>query len=108
MLIEIKLDKDFERFLNTLKEEYGDDFTDLNGLSDEKLSYTDFLDSFVAAGTVADASVDGSSNVYNKDIVTMRSEKSKPHEKLMAYSKIFKEMKQEYGLREAKKWFKEE
>ena len=108
MFVEIKLDKDFERFLNTLKEEYGDDFTELNGLSDEKLSYNDFLDQFVAAKTVADASVDGSSNVYNKDIVTLRSEMSKPHEKLMAYSKIFKEMKQEYGLREAKKWFKEE
>ena len=108
MFIEIKLDKDFERFLNTLKEEYGDDFTELNGLSDEKLSYNDFLDQFVAAKTVADASVDGSSNVYNKDIVTLRSEMSKPHEKLMAYSKIFKEMKQEYGLREAKKWFKNE
>ena len=108
MQIEIKLDKDFERYLNSLKEEYGEDFTNLNGLSDEKLSYTDFLDNFVAAKTVADASVDGSSNVWAKDIVTLRSEKSKPHEKLMAYSKIFKEVKQKYGLKEAKNWFKSE
>lgn len=106
MDISIKLDRDFERYLNALKEEYGDDFTELNGLSDDKLSYNDFLDKFVATSTVADTSVDGSSNVATKDIVTLRSEMSKPHEKLMAYSKIFKEMKQEFGLKEAKKWFK--
>ena len=104
MDISVKLNKDFERFLNTLKEEYGDDFSDLNGLSDEKLSYNDFLDNFVSKKTVADASVDGSSNVQNKDIVTLRSEMSKPHEKLMAYSKLFKEAKSKYGLRFAKKW----
>ena len=108
MQIEIKLDKDFERYLNSLKEEYGEDFTNLNGLSDEKLSYSDFMDNFVEAKTVADASVDGSSNVWNKDVVTLRSEMSKPHEKLFAYSKIFKEMKQKFGLKEAKSWFRRE
>ena len=43
MLIEIKLNKDFERFFNVLKEEYGDDFAELNGLSESKLSYNDFI-----------------------------------------------------------------
>lgn len=108
MQINIKLDKDFERYFNVLKEEYGDDFAELNGLSDEKLSYNDFMDNFVAKKTVADASVDGSSNVHLKDIVTLRSEMSKPHEKLMAYSKIFYEFKKEYGLQVAKKWLKQE
>lgn len=104
MNITVNLNKDFEREFNLLKEEYGDDFAELNGLSDDKLSYNDFLDGFVSKKTVADSSVDGSSNVHNKDIVTLRSEMSKPHEKLMAYSKIFKEMKDQYGLRTAKKW----
>ena len=97
MEITIKLNKDFERYLNSLKEEYGDDFSELNGLSDEKLSYNDFIDNFVDKKTVADASVDGSSNVHAKDIVTMRSEMSKPHEKLLSYNKIFYEMKKEFG-----------
>lgn len=106
MLIEIKLDKDFERYLNALKEEYGEEFSSLNGLSDDKLSYNDFLDSFISNKTVSDASIDGSSNVHTHDIATLRSEMSKPHEKLMAYSKIFHEMKKQFGLREAKKWLK--
>ena len=93
MQIEIKLDKDFERFFYNLKEEYGEDFAKLNGLSDEQLSYNDFLDNFVSHKTVAYSSIDGNSNVSSKDIVTLRSEMSKPHEKLMAYNKIFLEMK---------------
>lgn len=108
MEIQIKLDKDFERYFYNLKEEYGEDFARLNGLSDEQLSYNDFLDTFVQSKTVADSSIDGNSNVSTKDIVTLRSEMSKPHEKLMAYNKIFLEMKQEYGLRKAKKWLKAE
>ena len=46
MEIQIKLDKDFERYFYNLKEEYGEDFATLNGLSDEQLSYNDFLDNF--------------------------------------------------------------
>ena len=106
MEISVKLDKDFERYFNVLKEEFGEDFSTINGLSDDKLSYSDFLDNFVAKKTVADASVDGSSNVHSKDIVTMRSEMSKPHEKLLALSKIFQKMRKKYGLRAAKKWLK--
>lgn len=104
MKVDINLTKDFERFFNVLNENYGEDFADLNGLSEEKLSFTDFINNFSKKKTVADASVDGSSNVKNKDIVTLRSEMSKPHEKLLAYNKIFLEMKQLFGLRKAKKW----
>ena len=104
MKVDINLTKDFERFFNVLNENYGEDFADLNGLSEEKLSFTDFINNFSKKKTVADASVDGSSNVKTKDIVTLRSEMSKPHEKLLAYNKIFLEMKQLFGLRKAKKW----
>ena len=104
MQININLKKDFETFLQHLNEEYGEDFADLNGLSEKHLSFNDFIENFVDKDTVADASVDGSSNVHSKDIVTLRSEMSKPHEKLLAYHKIFYEMKKEYGLRKAKKW----
>lgn len=108
MQIEFNLNKDFERFLFSLAEKYGTDFEKLNGLHKSQLDYSDFMDNFIDSDTVADASVDGSSNVQKKDIVTLRSEMSKPHEKLMAYNKIFYEMKKKYGLRTAKKWFEEE
>lgn len=105
MQIEIKVNKDFERFLNKLKEEYGEAFEKLNGLHSTQLDFSDFMNSFVEQETVADSSIDSSSNVISKDIVTLRSEMSKPHEKLIAYSKIFYEFQKMYGLRNAKKWF---
>ena len=104
MDLKINITKDFERFFNTLNDTYGEDFAELNGLSEEKLSFTDYINNFSEKKTVADASIDGSSNVKNKDIVTLRSEMGKPHEKLIAYNKIFLEMKQIFGLRKAKKW----
>ena len=103
-----KLNKDFVRTLDSLKEKYGEDFEILNGLSENQLNHTEFLDNFTKIKTVADASVDSSANVKQKDIVTLRSEISKPDEKLMAYHKIFIEMKQNFGLRMAKKWLEAE
>lgn len=104
MDITLKLSKDFERCLDTLKEKYGTDFESLNGLSPSHLDFSDFIDNFVDKDTVADVSVDGSSNVHQKDIVTLRSEMSKPHEKLLSFNKIFYELKKKYGLRVAKQW----
>lgn len=108
MQIEITLDKDFERFFNVLGEKYGTDFEKLNGLHKTQLDCSDFRKNFMENKTVADSSVDGSSNVYKKDIVTLRSEMFKPQEKLKAYSDIFYGMKTKYGLRTAKKWFESE
>ena len=66
-----KLNKDFLRTLDALKEKYGEDFENLNGLGETQLSHTDFLDNFTKIKTVADASVDSSANVKQKDIVTI-------------------------------------
>ena len=105
MQIEIKVNKDFERFWDKLREEYGEAFEKLNGLHATQLDFSDFMNSFVQKENVSDSSIDSSSNVISKDIVTLRSEMAKPHEKLMAYSKIFHEFQKIYGLRSAKKWF---
>ena len=104
MEIEMTFDRDFERFINHLEDEYGVAFTELNSLSHRYLSFSTYIDNFIDSKTVADASADGSSNVTHKDIVTLRSEMSKPHEKLLAYHKIFYEMKKKYGLARAKEW----
>ena len=105
MQINVPLNKDFEKFFDKMKEEYGEDFEEINSLSEKYLGFTSFIDNFKVSKTVADASADGSSNVGTKDIVTLRSEMGKPIEKLLAYNKIFQEMKVDWGLRTAKKWF---
>lgn len=106
--IHIKLNKNFTTQYNKLLTEYGEEFAKLNGFDDSKLSYTDFIDNFVDAETVADSSVDGSSNVRDKDVRTLMGEMSKPHRKLLAYNKIYYELNKTYGFKTANQWLHNE
>ena len=108
MEINIRLDKNFTTAFNRMLAEYGEEMARLNGFSDAQLSYTDFIDNFVDKQTVADASIDGNSNVGHKDIVTLENEMSKPHSKLLSFNKIFYELNKKYGLDVAKEWLESE
>lgn len=105
MNINIRLNKNFTTAFNRMLDKYGEEFARLNGFSDSQLSYTDFIDNFVDTETVADASVDGNANVGHKDIVTLMNEMPKPHQKLLAYNKIYYEMNKKYGFKAANRWF---
>lgn len=106
--IKLNLDKDFVNSFRYLCRKYGETFKLLNGMSDCQLNYTDFIDNFVREDTVADASIDGNANVGHKDIVTLMNEMSKPHSKLLAFNKIFYELKKKYGLQTARDWMEAE
>ena len=88
--------------------EYGEEFARLNGFADEQLSFCDFIDNFIDAETVADASVDGNANVGSKDMRTLMNEMPKSHRKLLAYNKIYYELNKKYGFKTANLWFSKE
>ena len=104
MNINIRLDKNFTTRYNKLQGEYGTQIARLNGFDDRQLSYTDFIDNFVDEKVVADSSIDGNSNVWHKDIVTLEREMPKPHSKLLAFNKIHYEIQKKYGFRAANDW----
>ena len=104
MYINIKLKKNFSTAWNHCIEKYGSEFAALNGFADETLDYTDFIDNFIDEETVSDASIDSNANVGHKDIVTLMKEMSKPHQKLLAFNKIFFEINKKYGYPTAYKW----
>ena len=104
MNINVRLNKNFTTAFNRLQGQYGEEFSKLNGFSDGQLSYTDFIDNFIDTETVADASVDGNANVGHKDIVTLMNEMPKPHQKLLAFNKIYYEINKKYGFKAANKW----
>ena len=106
--ISIKLDKDFVTQYYKLQEEYGIEIAELNGLNDNQLDYTDFIDNFIDETTVANVSIDGNSNVRRKDMVTLLTEMPKPHRKLLAYNKIYYELKKKYDYFTANEWLKRE
>ena len=92
MQINIKLSKNFTTQWNKLQAQFGEDIARINGFDDNQLSYTNFIDNFIDEKVVADASIDGNSNVSHKDIVTLEREMSKPHSKLLAFNKIYYEI----------------
>lgn len=106
--IKLGLDSDFVKTFNMLDKKYGTPMKDLNGFGEKQLNYTDFIDNFVDKHTVADASIDGNANAGTKDICSLENEMNKPHAKLLAFNKIFYELKKEFGLDEANKWFESE
>ena len=108
MNINIKLDRNFQTQFNRLLGDYGTEMAKVNGFGDQQLSYTDFIDNFIDSDTVADASVDGNSNVSHKDIVTLINEMPKPHQKLLAFNKIYYELNKKYGFKTANEWLKAE
>lgn len=106
--INIRLNKNFTTQFNKMLGEYGEEFARLNGFADEQLSFTDFIDNFIDAETVADASVDGNANVGTKDMRTLMNEMPKSHRKLLAYNKIYYELNKKYGFKTANLWLTKE
>lgn len=107
MQIELKFNKDFERALSSLVNEYGEDFEILNGIHNSQLNFSDFIDAFVDKN-VADVTIDNNANASHKDIASLLAEKGKSIDKLIAMNKIFYELKKKYGLAVAKEWLKTE
>ena len=51
--VNIKLNKDFERCMESLRKKYGEDFEKIVGLHETQLDFSDFIDNFVDKDTVA-------------------------------------------------------
>lgn len=101
MLINVRTKKNFQTQFNKMIEKYGEEFAKLQGLDEEKLSLTDFIGGFIDSDNVANASVDANANISQKDIVTLLSEMSKPHQKLLAFNKLYFELNKKYGFKTA-------
>lgn len=108
MDIQLKLSKDFERYLDELKQKFGEDFEYINGLHPSQLDFSEFIENFVDKDTLADASIDPNANANHKDIRSFMTEKGKSEDKLFGLNKIFLEIKKQWGLRTAKQWLEQE
>ena len=108
MQIEIKLNSDFERQLEYLKNKYGSDFEYINGLHPSQQDCSEFLNNFVSNDTLADSTIDPNANANHKDIRSFMTEKGKSQDKLFGLNKIFLEIKKKWGLRTAKNWLEQE
>ena len=108
MNITLRLNKDFERALEDLKNKYGEDFEFLNGIHPNQLDFSEFINKFIDNGTLADATIDPNANANHRDIRSFMTEKGKSEDKLFGLNKIFIEIKKQWGLRTAKQWLEQE
>jgi anaerobic ribonucleoside-triphosphate reductase len=107
MVINIKTNKNFETTLNKLVEKYGEEFEYLNGFHESQTNFSEFTNAFIGRN-VADVTIDGNANAAHRDIVSLRTEKDKPLDKVFAFSKIFYEINKKYGLKVAREWLEAE
>lgn len=108
MEIQLKLSKDFERYLDELKRKYGEEFELINGVHPSQLDFSEFIENFVDKDTLADSTIDPNANANHKDIRSFMTEKGKSEDKLFGLNKIFMEIKKMWGLRTAKQWLEQE
>lgn len=104
MKINIKVAKNFQTQLNKIVAEYGNEVLDINGIGEDDLNFTHFIDNFIDSPVVADASVDSNANVHIKSMVTLLTEMPKPHRKLLSLHKIYYEMQKRWGFKDANEW----
>lgn len=105
MKINIKTNKNFTTQYNKVIEKYGEEFELINGLHDTQMNYGDFIDNFTKDNkNTADNTIDSNANVSSKDIQSLCKEKGKPHDKLIAFNKIFYELQKKYGIQTAREW----
>ena len=109
MHINFKLNKNFATTFNKLCEKYGEEFEFLNSVHKTQLDDTEFIDHFTADNkNISDNTVDPNANQKFKDIVSLRAEKGKSRDKLLAMNKIFYEVQKEYGFQTAKEFLEDE
>lgn len=109
MHINFKLNKNFATTFNKLCEKYGEEFEYLNSVHKNQLDDTEFIDHFTADNkNISDNTVDPNANQKFKDIVSLRAEKGKSRDKLLAMNKIFYEVQKEYGFQTAKEFLEDE
>ncbi len=108
MEISIKLNKDFERTLETLRNKYAEEFEFINGVHPSQLDFTEFLANFTKNDTLADTTIDPNANANHRDIRSFITEKGKALDKLFGLNKIFLEIKKKWGVRTAREWLEQE
>ena len=108
MHLPLDLDSDFEKELQRIKKKYSFEYTKITGFKPAAMSFINYINEFTKASNVNDVSVDGTANSGKNDIVALLTDINKPILKLIAFNKIFKGIKKEFGLDAAKKWIEDE
>jgi len=102
------LDVDFTNQYKKLYTKYGEKMMELEGITDNQLQPMSVFKNISESSNVANASIDSSANVSNKDVNTLQNEAVKPLWKIFSHNKIYSEMRDVFGKNTADKWLDEQ
>lgn len=105
---ELNLDLDFKNKYKELYTKYGNKMLKIEGISNYQLIPMNQLKEVSEATNVANGSIDSSANVINKDVNTLQNESMKPFWRLLSHNKLYLEMKENFGKKDADKWLEEQ
>ena len=98
--INLTYNDEFNNLMSALKEKYGQELFDLDGIG-EQLDMDRFSKNFFTSNVTADASVDANANVTDNSVIAYDRELPKPYFRLNSYYMLWKELKNEYSMEEA-------
>ena len=90
--------------ISSRNREISEIFQRMNGFHNDNLNFSSFIDAFIDAAIPAEVTIDGNANSSAHDVCTLKNDMTKPHLKLLAFNKIFYELKKKYGIEDAKAW----
>lgn len=107
MEITFSFDKDFDILLDKIRSEFGSDFFELEGIGSQ-LDINVFNKNFFKQINIADSSVDTSSNVRERSMISYTNEVYKPFTKLNSLYIIWKKMRDEFDIETANEFVTQE
>lgn len=102
MYFKVSYDQAFEDLMFYLRSKYGEELFDLDGIG-KQTDMNQFAKDFFTATTTADVSVDGNSNVSDRDVIAYTFELPKPFFRYNSYYLLWKKLNELYGLEIANK-----
>lgn len=105
MNIGLSFDERFKQKYNDLKEKYGDEMLQLEGIDMKSMDIAHMEDQFNKSAVISDFSVDGNANVDDTSILSFEYEFPKSTQKLNSYHTVWKYMTKKQGVKRANKCF---
>jgi len=104
MDISFSYDKEFSDLMDSLKDQYGEELFELDGIGKKQLDINTFSKQFYNnRTTTADVSIDSNANISQMDAITYMHEMPKSFFKLNSYFILWKKLRQLYNTEEASK-----
>ena len=103
MLLRQSFDERFVLKMNELKEHYGVEMFEIDGIGPNQLDVNHFAKRFFQNKVVANISIDGNGNIDDDSVLSFEYEVSKSLQKLNGYYLIWKKIVDSHGIKRANK-----